>query len=155
MYFRALGCVGAAARETVGFSVLGFELRKHGRVDLPRPALHQRMGVKDSHGPAWRSSRFRDRCSHHGLTVRCCCCQAAVDRGLHTQHPQQQRDKKTRHGRMGVKDPHGPAGCPNNNATRKRAMDAWASRTRMVLQVAGTHDTHRMENRCALWCLTE
>ena len=46
---------------------------------------------------------------------------------------------------MGVKDPHGPAGCPNNNATRKRAMDAWASRTRMVPQVATTHDTHRME----------
>ena len=47
---------------------------------------------------------------------------------------------------MGVKDPHGPAGCPNNNATRKRAMDAWASRTRMAPQVATTHDTHRMES---------
>ena len=47
---------------------------------------------------------------------------------------------------MGVENPHGPAGCPNNNATRKRAMDAWASRTRMVLQAAATHDTQNGEH---------
>ena len=36
-----------------------------------------------------------------------------------TQHPQQQPDKKTRHGRMGVKDPHGPAGCLRKRELKK------------------------------------